>query len=509
MTLLSETDSTLEAIDETEVFVETELEKEYSPEDTEGCTRPSYLVAGHRIIFRSRQEAPEFDVPYAVIDAQVSPPVTVKRHEENVDKIEKYNQSPHASLEVARYAVVTNTPEGIVGAALVLGGPDDRLQAMYDHLRAGEYGQDEMTLIDSIIATTNKRQGEYYRFDTDGHAVVLASLLGDEKAQAIVSQQIKVLAEEQKNYKRGYPEKEYTADEQEAAKEHAIDPHEVVLVHSTAYDIRRDEDGTVILNSAGDLREDRLPRASLHFTVNGVVTSHIGGQWDTSQRVILGNFQSTVDANRAPDVMNPVDTFFDLNPGEPLRLPGAIIVEGVADQVELLQDDGEFLRYKLADTYTDEERTRINELASKESVMTRPGGQQLSDAEILRQAVLHRGMRALGAKKFVTPMAHHTNNDSFDKAYHNLGVVLGTGHLLHQHTIEGSDEFKPLHDLLKDQYGGQKYREHLPVGNQSSAYVHLPLPVRRQIVASGYTQPEVLRADWLQDYEKNKFNKGI
>jgi hypothetical protein len=261
----------------------------------------------------------------------------------------------------------------------------------------------------------------------------LASLTGSESARAeletrlTASEKLRSVSHERQmaNWKRG--------GWAEANKDTIpYDPKELVLVHSTGYELENDNDGNAVLFPAGAKRHDEFPRASVHMTVNGEVSSHLFGQWDQNNKLIISNFKDVVDANGLPDVASSVDTYYREGPGEHLTLPNPLILESRADG-PLVSREGNVITYAHKAEYSDEDIAEINalELDLKKAhgeALTNWLNENLSPAERLRRVVKSAALIEKGAATVVdvgehsTVSLHGEFDKRFTKTMHEIGV---------------------------------------------------------------------------------------
>lgn len=101
-----------------------------------------------------------------------------------------------------------------------------------------------------------------------------------------------------------------------------------------------DEQGNIVLYPTAnyDMKDEygaptdyKVARGTIHFTVNSRVENHLGGSgWEGDENyVIIANLASILESDEAPVAANCVDTYFESNPGEPLVLPGAILLKPI------------------------------------------------------------------------------------------------------------------------------------------------------------------------------------
>ncbi len=452
--------------------------------DTGEIPHPVYTIADRHVAFRNRNELAEFDRPWAVVSPEDGQPANVGGEQQVAVAAWQSYVEKAADVESAELLVVTATPEGIMAAAEELGSSNAAaLHMSRVAIERGEYDETAMHVVDGILAalviddTGNMRE----TYDTDGYGVVLAGLLGDEVAASIINSKVAALhaykfaeANNSAAELRGHIEKNSVLYPE------SIKPGNVALVHSTEHDLAYDADGTLILKAASQHRDDKLPRATVHFTVNGQVTSHLGGQWSDKNKLIITNFQDMLDADGLPECMNSVDTYYALNPGQALRLPGAKVIESSADQVELIEVDGSRIIYRDSQSYDAQEMATIDRLAEQYRIRSKEYKDDYTT--LLREIALRQTLESVGVQTFVIAQAHYTDNDQFGRAYAKLASELGVGHTaLHASTGDSGIEDRSTAAMRSGDYSGWE------VGGGAYLVTHdASLQALRQVVASGY-----------------------
>jgi|GEM_PF-3826080 len=123
-----------------------------------------------------------------------------------------------------------------------------------------------------------------------------------------------------------------------------ISKDELVLVHATLFEPKFDESGAALIHTRGDTQG--YPRATLHFTLNHKVVGHMQGNWDEAGYTIVAPFNPAVQANGLPANLCGIDTWWNQNPGEPVRLPGAILVKDAGNIEQLVSRQGNIVEVK-------------------------------------------------------------------------------------------------------------------------------------------------------------------
>ena len=136
-----------------------------------------------------------------------------------------------------------------------------------------------------------------------------------------------------------------------------------LCVHATKYEPKCNEEGDLFIPTTAMATDDELPRSSVHVTLNQVVASHMGGNWDACPIVILAPYNDVVDLNGNPQEVATADTYFIPNPDKGLVLPkSTYIVKPSLDNSKLYEIGENCATYK-TDNYTDEEIEEILSLS--------------------------------------------------------------------------------------------------------------------------------------------------
>jgi len=383
---------------------------------------------------------------------------------------------------------VTASPLGLAEAAIHLGelAPDSRAARLYESIRAEDYNEDVLLYLDQINAAVSydtdldRRSGEV---QDAGFAIMLAALEGDESAQKLVDARLKKF---QADHAAARLEATHGATPEEHAE--ALKYLEgLAIVHSTKYDVQRNDDGDVLLSAIGDHRRkdatigNRYPRATLHFTLNGEVTGHLFGSWDQANTLIVTNLAKTVATGRLPYAMNTADTSFDLNPSEQLALPDAIVIRARNDMQGVYQQSGSDISYKHAEHYSEQDRRALTEQLN----IPRLSVEDLSDEQIaarLRQYALDQALSQAGVTTGTVGIESNASSSSqLDTQVREVGRILGSEISLHTHQPNARAEERITQQT---EYSGSPTRHYtytLPL--------EASLPAQRMYVANGYLAP--------------------
>lgn len=126
-----------------------------------------------------------------------------------------------------------------------------------------------------------------------------------------------------------------------------------LCVHATSYMPHRNENGELYIPTTGMATGYKYARATVHFTLNQIVSSHLGGNWDGQPVVVLAPYNDVVEKNGNPQMVATEDTFFIPNPDTGLILPESAHV--VRPNNDTLFQIGDKISTYKTDHFTDEE----------------------------------------------------------------------------------------------------------------------------------------------------------
>lgn len=98
-------------------------------------------------------------------------------------------------------------------------------------------------------------------------------------------------------------------------------PDHWLLVHATNYLPLQNPAGEYYIPTTAMATDFKIPRGTIHTTLNHIVYSHGEGNWDETDTIILAPFNSTTKLNGNPLEVSYADTYFAPNPDTGLILP--------------------------------------------------------------------------------------------------------------------------------------------------------------------------------------------
>ena len=204
---------------------------------------------------------------------------------------------------------------------------DKWIFARMQHDNEGEHQHGRSSYVDALLYSASRG---------DQGAVEKLDALAERGRERVEQERKKILDREQE-----WADKRRADISAENMGDLGLD--DLFVVHETKYATQTDENGNIILRPMSDyelLDEDGNPkidkdgrpydlyRDSLHFAVNHVVQGHVMRASSGDSNVIIVPLRSVVEANQGSiDTMNTVDTYFTPAPGQPLKLPGAIVIK--------------------------------------------------------------------------------------------------------------------------------------------------------------------------------------
>jgi len=137
--------------------------------------------------------------------------------------------------------------------------------------------------------------------------------------------------------------------------EYMSDMDRWVCVHTTDYDPEQNSDGKLAIKTTAMATDYKMSRATVHVTLNQIVASNGGGNWDKASIVILAPYKDVVAVNGNPQEIATEDTYFIPDPDKGLVLPDSTYIVRGDPHSEKLFEIGEHEATYKTGNYTDEE----------------------------------------------------------------------------------------------------------------------------------------------------------
>ena len=137
--------------------------------------------------------------------------------------------------------------------------------------------------------------------------------------------------------------------------DYMANPANWVCVHATEYMPKVNKDGEMYIESTMMATNFEVPRTSVHVTLNHVVKSHSGGDWDGKPIVMLAPYNDLVGKNGNPQQIATEDTFFIPNPDTGLVLPPSTYIVQPGENNDKLFAIGKNMATYKTDNFTKDE----------------------------------------------------------------------------------------------------------------------------------------------------------
>lgn len=215
---------------------------------------------------------------------------------------------------------VESNPANFLDLAFILGVEDKKLREAREKANRRIITDKTREMIDQVIAGKvlddegNFRQEKNY----EGEAFLTLALLGNEDAKGLLSQKVKQLEEKDSKYKESWLAE--MQSKVENFREEPLKLEELVAVHLTRYLPKKTNKGLEMV-STFDVTSWRAPRDTIHWALNHPVAAHLYGSWAEAPFAVIAPMEKMIECNENPTVLNTVDTFWEVSPGERLKLP--------------------------------------------------------------------------------------------------------------------------------------------------------------------------------------------
>ncbi|GDX62281.1 hypothetical protein LBMAG33_5910 [Candidatus Levyibacteriota bacterium] len=332
--------------------------------DNAGFERKVYTVNGVTFTFRGKEELPTYPTlshsrAQLLGDApQWVSPEDYQTYQSQVSETQRNENAP-------QHYLATKSLMGVVELATQLGSKDSSLVHLREELSKGVYSPRAITLLDALVASSYVGDGGFQlepRANNNAEALVLAALLGDPQAQTSVAQKVEAL--------RHLEQRDKVRTERRATESEELRPQDLVTVHATRYEPQVGADGELLVPTTFDATKGKVLRNSVHTALNHKVAGHMHGSWGDAGYVLISPFESMMEANGVPTVLNTVDTWWSRDPGEPLRFPDATIVKpGGSEVAGLYQIEGQTVKFK-SEGLGEEELRALADYASEHGNLT-------------------------------------------------------------------------------------------------------------------------------------------
>ncbi|MBQ4070492.1 MAG: hypothetical protein IJD52_03935 [Alphaproteobacteria bacterium] len=232
-----------------------------------------------------------------------------------------------------------------------------------------------------------------------------------------------------------------------------------MLVHATKYMPLKNEAGQMYIPTTAMATNFEIPRGTVHFTLNHVVTGHGTNSWDAANIVVLAPFDKTKEINGAPAELALRDTYFFPEIEQGVLLPeGTRIVRPVSDlpDGEIFEIRGNETVYKTTDFTEEQEKLLIKKLpwymeAQYQTWVTGDMPDYEVQAEIAK--LDERGKKMYAAAKdkktFMRGLMESARQDALAQAARQVAVE-ATANAMGYRYIETTDEFSETSMMVEN-----------------------------------------------------------
>jgi hypothetical protein len=355
------------------------------------------------------------------------------------EHIQQLHEANDANPE---HFLVEQSPLGIYTLMERLQPDNPRWKQEREAVATNQYDESTLLLIDTVTAVNalavDERGNDNENHPPLGEAVVVAALLGDERAQALTltAAKLQEQAETASRETALHSSQEWATGEM-ARNAEAFKPEELVVVHATSYEPEASSDGYQVQTTHD---ANGYPRSTIHTAINHKVASHLFGSWDNKDYVLIAGLDRMLAIDGSPNSSNGADTWWTRNPGETLDFPGGTLIAPGASQPELVVRDGSRISYKsegitsgdlnTLDPYTQKQiEDTLNE-DGKTIELASETGQRIV-ANIVRDSLVRQEITETRSKKWLDQsddkfMPVETGN-RLEKMYVELGLSIPAG----------------------------------------------------------------------------------
>lgn len=267
--------------------------------------------------------------------------------EHSIDKFSPLNTYPHLTMSSieANHAMffVESSPKSLLDLAFLLGVDHPELRNTRQNIANGVLTDYDNALIDQVIAAKVVEDSGQLRDEKgdEGDALFLLALQGDKDAQDLLNSKSERLHNMENANRREMLDQ--LRQKAETINEEPLKLDELVAVHLTRFLPKRTESGEIPMTSTFDGTGWQNPRNTIHFALNHPVAAHMYGSWADAPYAVIAPLQKLIERSGNPAVLNTVDTFYEITPGQKLMLPQETIIvrPGEVEKGNIYQDSGE------------------------------------------------------------------------------------------------------------------------------------------------------------------------
>lgn len=307
--------------------------------DTSGFNRRVYRLSdGADVFFRGREETVDLDEALnreSIAVGSSSHWLQSPREQVSGEELREGRKDSDVSPPILMS--VSKTLTGVLEVARYRSPENKEIQELLTQCKQGIYTERAHILLEELVACNLFGKEGLTGDEPDAEMLVIDAILGHAESKTEVEIRVTALREFIAHNKQC--EEQYIPEVLEGEKSLAIS--ELMCVHATHFRPEIREDGSVLIHSAASASDYKSSRSSVHVALNHRVSSHLFGKWDECPYIVIAPFESVIAESGNPYMLNTVDTWWVLHPGEPLILPNAHTIALNSEPQEKLFDDSE------------------------------------------------------------------------------------------------------------------------------------------------------------------------
>jgi hypothetical protein len=353
---------------------------------------------------------------------------------------------------------VSKTLKGVLETALLLKPDNKEASEMLREVSSGIMSDKILKIIDTLIAAnvvtdkgTMKVRNEdlMMRVQEAPHAEMLMALAlnGDSEAQAILDSKYKSFIASRSSTSASVPERR--------GGEGELKVEDLLCVHTTAYRPEINAKGDALIKTTNEATSGKFLRNTVHTALNHKVASHVFGNWEDSKYTVISSFVDVMEANGKPTMLNTVDTWWSISPGQRMIFPRAqIVAAGSSDQSALLEVDGNVTKFKTGNfnygdlrelapyfsRYSDEKVRFVADTATEDDGVILPDDLAKQVSRRVHDYAVNRVIKEMGFDVQQGGMWSWNNDVDVTIRSANLANSLSVGHGNHTDSLESSLE---------------------------------------------------------------------
>lgn len=304
--------------------------------DVSGFNRHVYRLSdGTEVFFRGREEVVALEGRSGVAPLAVGSRSNWLASPSEPSSVESLIEATRENgISSPTLISASKTLSGVLEVAYFLSPENREIQQLRDELGRGVYSERAYELLDELVACNLFGKSGLTGDESQAEMLVIEGLLGGDAAKQEIARRMESFSEfRSQSSRRSHLEPE--------PGQKALRPSELACVHATRFLPEMREDGTAQVSSLATATDHQFIRNTVHVALNHCVSSHMYGSWEDCSYVLIAPFESVTQQSGNPYMLNTVDTWWTLNPGEPLVFPEAHLIILHAEAQERLFDDSE------------------------------------------------------------------------------------------------------------------------------------------------------------------------